>query len=70
MSLEGHAGVSLGHALAVVNHLNECTAGVFDDDGDVCGAGVNGVFHQLLDNGGGSLDDFTGSYLVGDVVGE
>ena len=61
---------SLDHAVAVVGDADELAAAGFDLDADAGGAGVEGVFEQLFDDGGGALDDFAGGDLVGYLVGE
>ena len=52
---EGHARVLGRHAAAVVRHAQIGHAAVPQLHGHVPGAGVKGVFHQLLHHGGGSL---------------
>ena len=39
---------------------------VLDIDVDACTAGIHGVFEELLDDAGGSLDDLAGGDLVDD----
>jgi len=59
-----------GHAHAIVGHADQAAAAGRDLDGDAGWAGVDGVLDELLDDGGGSLDDLAGRDLVGDVVGQ
>jgi hypothetical protein len=49
----------LRDAAAVVAYLQPAQPAVVDADLDVVGAGVDGVFQQLLDHRRGSFDDFT-----------
>ena len=52
---ESDPGVLGGHAAAVVGDADIGHAAPADLHGDVPGAGVKGVLHQLLDDGGGPL---------------
>ena len=45
-------------------------AAAFDFDADRPSAGVQRVFEQLFDDGGGTLDDFTRGNAVGNVFRE
>ena len=58
------------HAAAVVRDADERRAAAFYFDGDRLCTGVKGVFHQLLDDGGGTLDDLARSDHIGNVWGE
>jgi hypothetical protein len=49
---------------------DEAAAAGADVDVDLGGSGVEGVFEELLEDGGGALDDFAGRDLVGDVLGQ
>ena len=62
--------IVLDHAVAVVGDTDELAAAGFDFDTDAGGSGIEGVFEELFDDGGGTLDDFAGSDLVGYQVGE
>ena len=55
---------------AVIAHPDEGAAAPFELHLDALGARVQGVFHQLLDHGGGPLDDFTGRNLVDELIGK
>src|SRR5260370_42490200 len=70
VALEGEEGVVLDHAVAVVGDADELAASGFDFDADAGGAGVERVFEELFDDGGGALDDFAGGDLVRREVGE
>ena len=70
VALEGEQGVVADHAVAVVGDADEFAAAGFDLDADAGGAGVEGVFEELFDDGGGALDDFAGGDLVRHEVGE
>ncbi len=67
MALERELRVRARHPLAVVFDRHQLLAAEIDDDGDPRGAGVDGVLDELLDDGGGTLDDFAGGDLVGEV---
>ena len=63
---KGKARVVRRHSAAVVDHPYEGRAAVFYLHGDRAGAGVDGVFHELLDDGGRAFD-----YLArGDHIGK
>ena len=46
------------------------TAAFFDIDGDLRGAGIERILHELLDDGSRPLDDFAGSDAIRDIVGK
>ena len=60
--------VFLRHALAVVRYAQEARAARHDFDFDFFRARVDGVFDELLDDGGRPLDDFAGRNLVDGAV--
>ena len=68
--LEAETGVVERHALAVVDDLYQGAPGILDDELDVGGPGVNGVFEKFLDHGGGTLHHLAGSDLVGHCIGQ
>ena len=70
VALEGEQRVIVGHAVAVVDDANHALAAGFDFDADGFGAGVERVFEQLFDDGGGPLDDFARGDAVGDSFRE
>ena len=70
MALEGEQSVVAHHAAAVVGDADEAAATGFNFDADAGGAGIEGVLQQLLDDGGGAVDDLAGGDLVGNLVGE
>jgi hypothetical protein len=70
MAFEGEQSVVADHAAAVVGDANEAAAASLDFDADACGAGIEGVLQELLDDGGGAVDDLAGGDLVGNLVGE
>ncbi len=61
---------SRDHAVAVVGDADELAAAGFDLDADAGGSGVEGVFEEFFDDGGGALDDLAGGDLVRHEVGE
>ena len=67
---QGQGELGGGNARTVVDDAEEGAAAVFDLDGDVGCAGVEGVFDQLLDDGSGALDDLTGGDAIDQVGGE
>ena len=68
--LESQTGIGLAHPLAVVHHLEAGASGIDDHHVDAPRAGVDGILHQLFDDGGGALYDFACGYLVGDGIGK
>ena len=70
VALEGQQRVVAIHALAVVGDADELAAAGLDFDANAVGAGVERVFQQLLDDGGGPVDHFAGGDLVGHLVGK
>ena len=70
MAFEGEEGVVGDHAVAVVDDADELAATGFNLDADAGGTGVEGILEELLDDGGGTLDDLAGSDLIGHEIGE
>jgi hypothetical protein len=70
VAFEGEEGVIADHAATVVGDADEAAATGFDFDADVGGSGVEGVLEELLNDGGGTVDDLAGGDLVSDLVGE
>ena len=66
---KGGAGILIGHTAAVVRDPQEGHAAVPDLNGDLGGAGIHGVFQQLLDNGGWPLHHLTGGNQIGNMGG-
>jgi len=58
--LDGAREVLLAHPHAVVGDPDAFRAAGLDCDADPGGVGVDAVFDQFLDNGGGPLDDLAG----------
>jgi len=63
------AGIRSRHAAAVVNDLDEAASCFLNDELDVVGAGIYGVFQQFFYYRCRSLHDFTGGDLVGNGFG-
>lgn len=61
---EAGDGVVRGHAAAVVGDAHQARAARFDFHRDAGGAGVDGVFQELLDHRGRTLHDFAGGNQV------
>ena len=70
VALEGQQRVVAQHAAAVVGDANQMPAAALHLDAKIGGAGVERIFEQFLDDGGGALHHLSGRDLVGDRVGE
>ncbi len=70
MPLETEPRIVWLHPDAVVFDADELLAAVLDRHRHARRAGVDGVFDQLLDDRGRTLDDLTSGNLVGKVVGQ
>jgi hypothetical protein len=60
----------LGDAAAVVGNADQFDAAFLQLNLDRLAAGVEGVFEQFLENGGGSFDHFASGNLADQQVGE
>ena len=58
------AVVGPGMPAAVVAHATRCDATLLQDHFDLSCCGIDGVFQQLLDHAGGTLNDLAGRDLV------
>ena len=65
--LEAEHGVHRAHAAAVVDDLQERAPRIGHDHGNLRRARVDGIFHQLLHHGRGSLHDLARGDHVGDL---
>ena len=65
---EGDLGFFGCHTVSIIGDFDEGSSGVGKSDRDLGCSGVEGVFDEFLDGGGGSLDDFSGGDLVDRVV--
>src|SRR5581483_5535710 len=70
MALEGEQSVVPDHPAAVINDLNELLASSLNLNLDSRGTRIQRVLQQLLDHGGGTLDNLPGGNLVGNGFGE
>jgi len=70
MAFEGEQRVVTRQAAAVVFHAQERPPALPKLHLDPRGAGVEGVFDQLLHHRGRPLDHLAGSDLIGDPVGQ
>jgi hypothetical protein len=70
MPFKCHSRICLAHPFSVVYHLYQRLAGILDKKADISSSGVNRVLEQLLHCAGWSLDDLSGGYLIGNVVGQ
>ena len=59
-----------GNSAAIIAHADQTNATALDIDLDAVCAGVQAVFNQLLDDGGGTLDDLACGDLVDELAGE
>ncbi len=67
-ALQRQQGVVVSHAAAVVRHLHQGPAAVFDLDQEPGAARVQGVFDQLLDDRCRAFDHFAGGDFIGEYV--
>ena len=70
MPLEGHQGVSLGHATTIVGNVYRGDAATANAYFDIASAGIDAVFDEFFDNGGGALYDFASGDLAGERIRE
>ena len=70
MALQTEQDIVLVHALTVVDDPDKTGAAALDLDLDPVGPGVQAVFQQLLDHGGGALDDLACGDAVGQMFGK
>lgn len=64
MSLHRQSELVGGDTMAVVENANQRCATSFDIDIDMVRTGIQAVFQQFFDDGGGTLDDLARSDLV------
>ena len=64
---ETEANILLAHAAAIVDNLYQGAPGVLDNYPNPVGPRVDGVVEELFDDRGGSLNDFPGGDLVGNL---
>src|SRR5579863_8606338 len=70
MALEGEQRVVVIHAAAIVNYADQALAAGFRFNANRARAGVQRIFEQFFYDRSGTLDHFTGSYLVSDIFGQ
>ncbi len=70
VALKGQQRVVAVHAIAVIGDADQLAAAGFDFNADARGAGVERIFEQLFDHGGGAVNHFAGGDLVGHLVRE
>ena len=68
--LDAEQGVVARHAAAVVGHDHRLAPARHHLDVDLRGAGIQGVFDQLLQHRGGPLHHLAGGDLVDDLLGQ
>ena len=66
---DGEQGVVAIHARSVIGHADQPAPPGHDLDGDLGGAGVDGILDQFLDHRGRAFHHFAGGDLVGDDLG-
>ena len=67
---EGQRQFGRRDAATIVDDANQFSPAIFNFHDDLCGPGVDGVFHQFFDDGGGPLDDLTRRDAVDEGGGE
>ena len=67
--LEAEHGVVGRHAAAVVDDLDEGSAGILHHDPDVRRSGIHRILHEFLHHGSGALDHLSRSNHVGNILG-
>jgi len=70
MSFKGQQGVVGAHAAAVVADLDQVLAAILNSHRDLCGSGINGVFHQFFHHRGRPFDNFARGDLVAYVISQ
>ena len=70
MTLKSQTGISLRHAATIVNDLYGRTASIDHNDLNMMGTGINGILYQFFNDGGRTLDNLAGRYLIGYGVGQ
>lgn len=70
MPFDGKRKIRGTHAAAIVLDTHQGLATGRRHDGNAPRAGINGVFHQLLDDAGRPLDHFSGRDLIDRVVAQ
>ena len=65
MPFESDPRVRLAHSATVVYHLYQRLTRLLDKQPDLCSACIYSILQQFFDGAGGSLDHFSGRYLVG-----
>ncbi len=68
--LKAHAGIGFAHAGTIVNYLYQAFARIVDIQFDFCSAGIHRILQQFFHGTGRPLNHFTGSNLVGNIIGE
>ena len=68
MAFKSQSGVGLRHALAIIYDLYRGASRIDDKHVDHGSTGINGILHQLLDDGSRPLNHLTSSYLVGNGI--
>ena len=68
MPLQAQRSILSPHAAAVIAHLDERDTAAPDFDAHAGGTGIDTVFHQLLDDRGGTLHDLPGRHLAGQHI--
>jgi hypothetical protein len=69
MPFDGQLRIIRLHAFPVVFDAHLLLAAEFHVNGDAPGAGIDGVFDEFFHHRGGTLDDFAGGDLIGEIRG-
>ncbi len=70
VAAEGQPEIVLDDASTIVTNTDELAATLFDVDLDTVGTGIETIFQQFLDHGGGSFNDLAGGNLVRQALAE
>src|SRR5213078_631289 len=70
MAFDGEPCILRAHPFAIVLHSDQTLAAKINEDVNPTCSGIDRVFDQLFDDGGGPLDDLAGRYLVGKIGGK
>ena len=62
--------IAMGHAAAIVGNADPPPAAAIGENVDPARAGVDGIFHQLLDHARGTLDHLAGGDAIDDLFGK
>ena len=70
MAFEAEQRVVAAHAEAIVGDADQTASARLNLHGNFFRVGIEGIFHQFLDDACGPLDNFAGGDLIRDVLGQ